>query len=69
MLGFLFKWPTLITLIMFPVLVAMYTRLADREEREVTNEFGETYLRYTAVTPRFLPKHHRRNRRDVTLRH
>ena len=28
MLGFLVQWPTLITLIMFPILVAMYLRLA-----------------------------------------
>ena len=69
MLGFLLQWPTLITLIMFPILVAMYVRLADREEREVTNEFGDTYLRYAAVAPRFLPRLRRRNRGDAMLRH
>ena len=47
----------------------MYVRLAQREEREVTNEFGETYLRYAAVTPRFLPGLRRRNWRDAMLRH
>jgi protein-S-isoprenylcysteine O-methyltransferase Ste14 len=55
MLGFLFQWPTLITLLMFPVLVAMYVKLARREEREVLVEFGAEYARYTANTPRFFP--------------
>ncbi len=44
MLGFLFQWPTLITLIMFPILVTMYVKLARREEKEVLKEFGEQYL-------------------------
>jgi hypothetical protein len=32
MFGFLLQWPTLITLIMFPVLLIVYARLARREE-------------------------------------
>ena len=55
MLGFLFQWPTLIILIMFPVLVTMYVKLARREEREVLAEFGEAYARYAATTPAFFP--------------
>lgn len=55
MLGFLLQWPTLPTLVMFPILVAMYVRLARREEREVLEEFGEEYRRYAAATPRFVP--------------
>jgi protein-S-isoprenylcysteine O-methyltransferase Ste14 len=56
MLGFLVQWPTILTLAMFPVLVYMYVRLARREEREVAAEFGETYRRYTARTPAFIPR-------------
>ena len=56
MLGFLLQWPTLITLIMFPILVFMYVRLARREEREVLLEFGETYRRYMLSTPAFFPR-------------
>lgn len=53
MLGFLFQWPTLLTLIMFPILVYMYVKLARREEREVMAEFGEEYTCYAANTPAF----------------
>jgi len=56
MFGFLLQWPTLVTLVMFPVLVFMYAQLAKREEREVIAEMGEEYIRYAANTPRFLPK-------------
>ena len=56
MLGFLVQWPTLLTLAMFPVLVYMYVRLARREEQEVEREFGETYARYRARTPAFIPR-------------
>jgi len=64
MLGFLFQWPTLITLIMFPILVTMYVKLAHREEKEVLEEFGEEYRRYMDSTPAFIPRigRHRRMR-------
>lgn len=56
MLGFLLQWPTVLTVPMFPVLVAMYIRLARTEEREVSAEFGDAYTRYAAVTPAFFPR-------------
>src|SRR5262245_53070162 len=56
MLGFLFQWPTLITLIMFPILVMMYVKLARREEKEVLAEFGGKYRRYMASTAAFFPR-------------
>jgi protein-S-isoprenylcysteine O-methyltransferase Ste14 len=65
MLGFLLQWPTLITLLMFPMLVTMYVRLAQREEREVLTEFGETYARYAANTPAFVPRLGRQVRREA----
>lgn len=56
MTGFLLQWPTLITLIMFPILVVVYVRLAKKEEQEVIAEFGEKYLDYMSKTPAFLPR-------------
>lgn len=56
MLGFLLQWPTLLTLIMFPILVVMYVRLAHREEREAIAAFGQAYSDYAAVTPAFFPR-------------
>jgi protein-S-isoprenylcysteine O-methyltransferase Ste14 len=54
--GFLLQWPTLPTLVMFPVLVFMYVRLAHREEHEAVREFGDAYVRYAAITPGFVPR-------------
>jgi protein-S-isoprenylcysteine O-methyltransferase Ste14 len=56
MLGFLLQWPTLPTLVMFPILVVMYIRLARREEHEALAEFGEPYAHYAANTPAFCPR-------------
>lgn len=56
MLGFLLQWPTILTLLMFPVLVWMYVRLAHSEERESELAFGERWREYAAHTPGFIPK-------------
>ena len=65
LLGFLFQWPTLLTLAMFPVLAFMYVRLANSEEREALAEFGDTYARYMRATPAFVPKLGARGREDA----
>lgn len=56
MSGFLLQWPTLLTLLMFPVLVTMYVRLAISEERQAEEAFGQAWRDYAAHTPRFLPR-------------
>jgi methanethiol S-methyltransferase len=56
MFGFLLQWSTLLTLVMFPVLVWMYVRLARTEERETEAQFGETYRAYARRVPAFLPR-------------
>lgn len=56
MSGFLFQWPTLVTLAMYPILVLMYVHLAWREERDARTEFGDAYTRYEANTPAFVPR-------------
>jgi protein-S-isoprenylcysteine O-methyltransferase Ste14 len=55
LLGFLLQWPTLLTLLMFPVLVVMYARLATNEEAEMRARFGAAWEAYAARTPRFIP--------------
>lgn len=55
MFGFILQWPTILTLVMFPILIFMYTRLATGEEREMRAQFGAQYERYAAVTPAFIP--------------
>lgn len=56
MFGFLLQWPTILTLLMFPVLVVVYARLARTEERELHAAFGDEYERYAAGVPAFLPR-------------
>ena len=55
MVGFLFQWPTLVTLVMFPILVTMYVKLANREEQDSLREFGEPYETYMRNVPAFFP--------------
>ena len=56
MFGFLLQWPTIVTLVMFPILVFMYTRLAKIEEKEMVKTFGKEYETYAQKTPAFIPK-------------
>ena len=56
MFGFLLQWPTLPTVVMFPILVIVYIRLAMHEEKIASQEFGQEYLDYASKTPRFFPK-------------
>jgi len=53
--GFLVQWPTLITVLMTPVLTYAYVRLARQEEAAMYARFGETYALFAAATPAFIP--------------
>lgn len=55
-LGFMIQWPTLTTLILWPFVIAMYVRLAKREEQDVLKEFPEEYRKYMHRTPMFFPR-------------
>ncbi|MGN7103840.1 methyltransferase family protein [Ralstonia holmesii] len=55
MFGFLLQWPTILTVLMFPILVWMYVRLAKEEEKEALAEFGREYEEYRSRTPAFFP--------------
>jgi len=56
MFGFLLQWPTILTVIMFPILLWVYNRLAYREEREMQKEFGDVYKKYYEQIPAFIPR-------------
>ena len=56
MTGFLLQWPTLVTLVMYPILVVMYALLGRREEAEMIAQFGDEYRRYRDAVPGFIPK-------------
>ena len=62
MFGFLLQWPTLLTVVMFPVLVVTYMVLARSEERDALTEFGDEYRAYMERTPRFIPRFGRSER-------
>jgi protein-S-isoprenylcysteine O-methyltransferase Ste14 len=55
MFGFLLQWPTIPTLIMFPILLIVYVRLANKEEELALKEFGEEYRVYMDSTPAWFP--------------
>jgi len=64
MCGFLLQWPTIPTLMMFPVLVWMYARLAKTEERQMQMEFGTFYAEYARQVPAFIPHFGSRSSRE-----
>lgn len=55
-IGMLVQWPTLLTLLMWPVLTAVYYRLAKREEAQCLEEFGDSYRQYKERVPAFVPR-------------
>lgn len=54
-LAFMIQWPTLATLLLWPFVIAMYVRLARREERDVMQEYPEAYAAYRERVPAFVP--------------
>jgi protein-S-isoprenylcysteine O-methyltransferase Ste14 len=59
-LAFNIQWPTVLTLLMAPVLIGMYVRLARREDDELVKAFGPAFCEYAATTPAFIPGWSRR---------
>jgi len=54
-IGFLIQWPTIITLIMAPILMIMYAKLARKEEKKMVALFGDEYIKYCEKVPAFFP--------------
>jgi protein-S-isoprenylcysteine O-methyltransferase Ste14 len=55
-IGLLIQWPTIISLVMAPILFWSYLRLARREEQEMIAQFGEAYQIYKEYVPAFIPR-------------
>ena len=55
-LGMMFEWLTIPQLLLWPVIIAIYVRLALKEERDMEEEFGSEFLAYKDETGMFLPK-------------
>ncbi len=55
-IGLLIQWPTIISLVMAPILFWSYLRLARREEQEMIAQFGEAYQTYRENVPAFIPR-------------
>lgn len=54
-IGFLLQWPTIITLVMAPILIFRYILLAHTEERIMMKTFGPVYSTYSDQVPAFFP--------------
>lgn len=61
-IGLLIQWPTIVTIIMWPVLFGAYYMLSKREEKDMEKEFGDDYMRYAAKVPMFIPGFNRKNK-------
>ena len=49
-------WPTILSVLAFPIIVAAYTYLAKREERQMLEQFGDAYRAYQRRVPMFFPR-------------
>ena len=54
--GLLVQWPTIVTVITWPLLMAAYYRLAFREEAALEAKFGERFFEYRRRVPAFIPR-------------
>jgi len=54
--GQLVHWPTVLTLLLFPVIVYAYYHLSRKEEKAMTTKFGGHYRRYMEKVPMFFPR-------------
>lgn len=54
-LGEIIDWPTILTIILAPIIFGMYIRLAQREESALIAKFGKEYSRYQERVPMFIP--------------
>jgi protein-S-isoprenylcysteine O-methyltransferase Ste14 len=55
-LGMNVLWITISTLLLWPILVILYYRLAKEEEKNMEEKFGEEYTKYKQNVPMFIPR-------------
>lgn len=60
-LGLNIQWLTIITFLLWPVLVVLYYRLAKTEEKEIEAKFGDEFREYKKKVPMFIPRIPRKN--------
>lgn len=53
--GMICEWATVPLLLIYPVMIFMYVRLAKREEKDMIAEFGDSYKEYMKKTKMFIP--------------
>lgn len=49
-------WPTIVSVVAFPIIVIAYTLLARKEERQMLETFGDEYREYQRRVPMFIPR-------------
>lgn len=49
-------WPTVFSIVFFPLIIIAYVLLAKSEERKMLNEFGDAYRAYRLKVPGFIPR-------------
>ena len=54
-LGMIASWATIPLLVMYPIMLGMYVRLARKEEKDMIREFGYEYIKYMETTKMFIP--------------
>ncbi len=55
-IGFLIQWPTLVTIMMAPILIIRYIRLGKKEEEYMLKQYPKEYRDYMQKVPAWIPK-------------
>lgn len=49
-------WPTIVSVAAFPIIIAVYTLLARKEEKKMLEQFGDEYREYQKRVAMFIPR-------------
>lgn len=58
-------WPTIVSVLAFPVILLAYTLLARKEEKQMLKKFGESYRDYQRRVPMFIPSFRGYNKQEA----